>query len=62
MSKPNRLDNILNIGLILYSCIGSQAHKLKIELEFGLTIMNQVTLSRTQVLKLSNDPKLKHSL
>lgn len=59
MSKPNRLDNILNIGLILYSCIGSQAQKLKIELEFGLTIMNQVTL---QVLKLSNDPKFKHSL
>ena len=38
MSKPNKLDNILNIGLIMYSCIGSQAQKLKIELEFEIEL------------------------
>ena len=49
MSKPNRLDNILNIGLIMYSCIGSQAQKLKIELEFELDI--EIELGLTNELR-----------
>ena len=45
MSKPNKFDNILNIGLIIYSCIGSQAQKLKIELEFELDIEIELGLT-----------------
>ena len=49
MSKPNKFDNILNIGLIMYSCIGSQAHKLEFELEFELDI--EIELGLTNELR-----------